>query len=79
MDTPKRDSVTPQALAILAAAQRWRQQIPGDLHEHIVEALYGQAARLTERAVPRPGHAARPTFDRTLDRILTSRVWGFRS
>jgi ferrous iron transport protein B len=77
MDTPKRDSVTPQALAILAAAQRWRQQIPGDLHEHIVEALYGQAARLTERAVSRPGHAARPTFDRTLDRILTSRVWGF--
>lgn len=63
--------------AILAAAQRWRQQIPGDLHEHIVEALYGQAARIVERAVSRPGQTARPTLDRTLDRILTSKLCGF--
>jgi ferrous iron transport protein B len=68
---------TPQAEAILAAAQRWRQQIPGDLHEHVVEAIYGQAARIAERAVSRPGHAARPTIDRTLDLILTSKLCGF--
>jgi ferrous iron transport protein B len=67
----------PRAEAILAAAQRWRKQIPGDLHEHVVEALYGQAARITERSVSHPGNAARPTFDRTLDRILTSKLWGF--
>jgi ferrous iron transport protein B len=67
----------PHAQAILAAAQRWRQEIPGDLHEHIVEAIYGQAARLVDRSASRPGHAARPTLDRTLDRILTSRLWGF--
>jgi len=68
---------SPQAEAILATVQRWRQQIPGDLHEHIVEAIYGQAARITERAVSRPGQAPRPTFDRTLDRIVTSKLWGF--
>ena len=67
----------PQAEAILSSAQRWRQQISGDLHEHVVEALYGQASRIAGRAVSRPGQAARPTFDRTLDRILTSKVWGF--
>jgi ferrous iron transport protein B len=63
--------------AILAAAHRWRQQIPGDLHEHLVEAIYGQAAHMVDRAVSHPGRTARPTLDRTLDRILTSRLWGF--
>jgi ferrous iron transport protein B len=76
-ESPDQSAPAPQAEAILAAAQRWRQEIPGDLHEHIVEAIYGQAARIVDRAVSRPGRAARPTFDRTLDRILTSRLWGF--
>jgi len=62
---------------ILREARRWRQKIPGDLHEHLVEAIYAQAARLTSRAVTRPGQAAQPTLDRTIDRIVTSRVWGF--
>ena len=66
-----------QAESILAAAHRWRQQIPGDVHEHLVEAIYGQAARIVDRAVALPGRRARPTFDRALDRILTSRLWGF--
>lgn len=66
-----------QAEEILQEAQQWRQRIPGDLHEHLVEALYAQAARLASRAVTQPGRAARPTLDRTIDRIVTSRVWGF--
>ena len=70
-------SPSPQAEAILATVQRWRQQIPGDLHEHIVEAIFSQAARIVDRAVSRPGHVARPTFDRTIDRLVTSRLWGF--
>jgi ferrous iron transport protein B len=68
---------SPAAEAILATAQRWRQQIPGDLHEHIVEAIYGQAARIVGRAVSYPGQAARPTLDRRIDRMVTSRLWGF--
>jgi ferrous iron transport protein B len=77
MSTPNANSVKPPADAILAATRRWRSQIPGDLHEHIVEAIYGQAARIAGRAISCPGQAARPTFDRTLDRILTSRLAGF--
>jgi ferrous iron transport protein B len=65
------------AEAILNEARRLRQTIPGDLHEHIVEAIYAQAAAIADRAVSRPGHDARPTVDRTLDRLVTSRVWGF--
>ncbi len=70
-------ALSPQAEAIIAAAQQWRQHIPGDLHEHVVEAVYGQAARIAERSVSRSGQAAQPTFDRTLDRVLTSKIWGF--
>lgn len=67
----------PQADAIWQAAQRLRREISGDLHEQVVEAIYADAARLADRAVTRPGAKARPTFDRALDRILTSRLWGF--
>lgn len=66
-----------QVEEILHSADRLRREISGDLHEHIVEAIYQDAARITDRAVTRPGEKARPTFDRTLDRILTSRIWGF--
>jgi ferrous iron transport protein B len=62
---------------LLETAQRWRQRIPGDLHEHVVEAIYEDATRIAARAVSQPGAAAQPTFDRWLDRVVTSRVWGF--
>jgi len=62
---------------LLETAQRWRERIPGDLHEHVVEAIYADAMRIAARAVSRPGAAAQPTFDRWLDRVVTSRVWGF--
>lgn len=69
-------SVTP-AERILQEARRLREGIVGDVHEHVVEAIYADAARIADRAVSRPGRAARPTFDRTLDRIVTSRWLGF--
>jgi ferrous iron transport protein B len=62
---------------ILLTAYRLRQGISGDLHEHLVEAIYADAARIADRAVTRAGETARPTFDRALDRIVTSRIWGF--
>lgn len=68
---------TGDAHGILETARRLRRNIPGDVHEHIVEAIYRDAARIADRSVTRPGHAARPTLDRSLDRILTSRLWGF--
>ncbi len=62
---------------LLRTAQQLRETIRGDLHEHLVEAIYTDAARLADRAVTRPGSKARPTFDRAMDRLVTSRVWGF--
>jgi ferrous iron transport protein B len=65
------------ARQILQDARRLRESLAGDVHEHLVEAIYADAARIADRAVSRPGREARPTFDRTLDRIVTSRWLGF--
>jgi ferrous iron transport protein B len=62
---------------ILASAQSLRWDVGGDFHEHLMEAIYTDAARIADRAVTRPEEKPRFDFDRTLDRILTSRLWGF--
>jgi ferrous iron transport protein B len=77
VNTPDAKPATPSAEAILQASRHWRQQIAGDLHEHVVEAIYAEAARIADRAVSVPDRKARPTVDRALDRVLTSRRWGF--
>jgi ferrous iron transport protein B len=77
IEGPSSPEPVPEAEPILEAARTWRVRIPGDLHEHIVEAIYQQAARITNRVVSQLGQAARPTLGRTLDRVVTSRVWGF--
>ncbi len=71
-------AASPSPETLLTAARQWRERIPGDLHEHVVEAIYAEAARIAGRAVSRSGRAAaRPTWEQRLDRIVTSRVWGF--
>lgn len=62
---------------ILNTAQALRWEVGGDFHEHLMEAIYTDAARIADRAVTRPEHKPRFDFDRNLDRILTSRLWGF--
>lgn len=62
---------------ILAAAQALRWEVGGDFHEHLMESIYTDAANIADRAVTRPDEKPRFDFDRTLDRILTSRLWGF--
>jgi ferrous iron transport protein B len=62
---------------ILKSAQTLRWQVGIDFHEHVMESIYTDAARIADRAVTRPDGVPRFDFDRTLDKILTSRVWGF--
>ncbi|MBE0645623.1 MAG: ferrous iron transporter B [Bacteroidetes bacterium] len=65
------------AADIVAEAQKLRWDMGGDLHDQLTESLYAEAARISDRVVSRPDHAAARGFDRTLDRIITSRIWGF--
>lgn len=62
---------------LLRAAREMRASLGEDLHDHLSEALYTDAARLADRAVTRPDARPRFDLDHTLDRLLTSRVWGF--
>jgi len=62
---------------ILASAQSLRWEIGGDFHEHLMESIYTDAARIADRAVTRPDEKPAFDFDRSIDRILTSRIWGF--
>ena len=62
---------------ILTSAEALRWEIGGDFHEHLTEAIYTDAARLADRAVTRPDEPPRFDLDRTIDRLVTSRIWGF--
>lgn len=62
---------------VLRQAQQLRWQLGVEVHEQLVQRFYQEAARLSERAVTRPGQKERFDWDRTLDRLVTSRVWGF--
>ncbi len=62
---------------LLSTARALRAELGEGLHDTLVEALYTDAARLADRAVTRPGERPRFDLDRTLDRLLTSRTWGF--
>lgn len=63
--------------AILNLADRLRREVGQHFHEGIVETAYAEAARLADRAVTRPGGKRRFDFDRAIDRVVTSRRWGF--
>ncbi|NIV28482.1 MAG: ferrous iron transporter B, partial [Anaerolineae bacterium] len=66
-----------RAEAILAHAQNMRWELGGDLHERLVEGIYTDAARIADLAVTREGDADRLDLDATIDRLVTSRIWGF--
>jgi ferrous iron transport protein B len=62
---------------ILERAQELRWDLGGNLHEQLVEAIYTDAARIADRAVTRPDGGARFDLDATIDRLVTSRLFGF--
>ena len=61
---------------ILSTAQSLRWEIGQDYHERLMEAIYTDASNIADRAVTRPGDKLRFDMDRTIDKIVTSRIWG---
>ncbi len=57
-------------------AARLRLQV-GDFHEKLMEATFAEAADIADSVVTRPDKPARHSLDQTIDRLVTSRVWGF--
>ena len=62
---------------MLVEAEELRRQVGGDFHERLVEITYADAARIADRAVTRPQQPPRFDLDRTIDRLVTSRAFGF--
>jgi ferrous iron transport protein B len=72
------DKETPEEVKrILREADRLRWEIGPDYQDQLMESIYGDAARIAEKSVFREG--TKPPFDfgRSIDSILTSRIWGF--
>ena len=62
---------------ILHTAETLRWDVGPNFHEQLMEDLYTEAANLAQRAVTRPESAPRFDLDRAIDRVVTSRLWGF--
>jgi ferrous iron transport protein B len=62
---------------ILSTAQSLRWEVGVDFHEKLTESIYTDAAQIADRATTRPKEKPRFDFDRTLDKIITSKTWGF--
>jgi ferrous iron transport protein B len=62
---------------ILKTAETLRWQIGQNFHDQLMEDIYTNAAYLADRAVLYPDEKPRFDLDRTIDRIVTSRIWGF--
>ena len=62
---------------VLARAEELRWDVGSNVHETLVETVYTEAARIADRAVIYPDRTPRFNLDRTIDHIVTSRLWGF--
>jgi ferrous iron transport protein B len=71
------ESLERQSGRLIQKAGEIRWEVGGEVHERLVEAIYTDAARIADRVVTRPGEEQRFDLDRTIDRIVTSRIWGF--
>ena len=71
------DRGSPDAAEILTAASELLWQVGPDFHESIMESVYAEAGRITDLVVTREGKTPRVSLDRTIDRLGTSRIFGF--
>ena len=63
--------------AVFATADQLRWQVGKDFHLQLMEEIYTEAARIADRAVTRSDEQPRFDLDRTIDRLVTSRTFGF--
>jgi len=68
---------TTQEIGIISRANTLRWDLGEDFHDTLMESIYEDSARIADSVVTRTGEKPRFNWDRTLDRILTSRVTGF--
>lgn len=68
-------SASPEQVLRAASALRWR--LPANFHDALTESMYKAAQDITSRVAMTGLRRSKFDFDRTLDRLLTSRLLGF--
>ena len=63
--------------AILSAANNLRWEVGENFHDKLMESIYANASNITSKAVTAAGKKTRFSWERNLDRLLTSRYLGF--
>lgn len=72
-----RETAEVDRIRVLDAATRLRWELPADFHDIVTEHAYAAAEAVAAQAQKRGLARAGFTFDRKLDALLTSRVFGF--
>lgn len=63
--------------AILSSANNLRWEIGEQFHDTLMESIYSNASSIAKRSVTLPNEKSTASWEKTLDRILTSRYTGF--
>jgi ferrous iron transport protein B len=63
--------------SIIATANNMRWEVGENLHDTLMESIYENATEISRKAVVYPDKKPAFSFDRTLDKILTSKYLGF--
>lgn len=63
--------------SLLDLAQSLRWEAGENLHDHLVNAIYEDAARIANSSVSKDGKIRKFNWDRFLDRMITSRLTGY--
>jgi ferrous iron transport protein B len=62
---------------ILQTADNLRWEVGPGFHEQLMENIYAEASQLADRAVTWPEEEPKFDLDRTIDRLVTSHIFGF--
>ena len=66
-----------KAKRLLETAEKLRWDVGSTFHEGVVESIYADAAHIADRAVNQEEKRSYFDLDRTIDRLVTSRLFGF--
>lgn len=62
---------------IIALSEELRWEIGDDLHDNLAESIYSDASKIVEDAVTKGNKKSNFRLDAKIDKIVTSRIWGF--
>ncbi len=62
---------------IIALSEELRWEIGDDFHDNLAESIYADASKIVEGAVTKDNKKTKFRLDAKIDKIVTSRIWGF--